>query len=80
MMSDHPTLGAERFQPLREQALHQIEHRQLDATARMLRRLAEKVRRADAIRHSGGRLTASDWSELHGLQQEAFALLATLER
>jgi hypothetical protein len=45
----------------------------------MLRRLAEKTRRANEIQHSGGRLTAEDWSELYDLTNEAFGLLARAE-
>lgn len=45
----------------------------------MLRRLAEKVRRANSIQHSGGKVDDEDWSELHGLSNEAFALLETLK-
>lgn len=39
-------------------------------------RLAEKVRRANAIQHSGGEVTAEDWSELYALQNEAFGVVA----
>lgn len=45
----------------------------------MLRRLAEKVRRANNIQHSGGKVDDEDWSELHDLSNEAFALLDTLK-
>jgi len=46
---------------------------------RILTRLAEKVRRANSIQHSGGNLTAEDWSELYMLQGEAFAIIAQAE-
>lgn len=46
---------------------------------RMLTRLAEKVRRANAIQHSGGVITAEDWSELFALQNEAFGVIARAE-
>jgi len=45
----------------------------------MLQRLAEKVRRANGIQHSGGKVDNEDWSELYGLSNEAFALLETLK-
>ena len=38
-----------------------------------LERLTEKVARANAIQHSGGRVRAEDWSELYALEQEARA-------
>lgn len=41
-----------------------------------LQRLAEKVRQANGIQHSGTRISAEDWSELHQLTNEAFGLLA----
>ena len=41
----------------------------------MLRRLTEKVRRANGIQHSGGEITPEDWAELHQLENEAFAML-----
>jgi len=37
----------------------------------MLKRLAEKVERANNIRHSGGRITACDLAELFQLTSEA---------
>lgn len=40
-----------------------------------LRRLAEKVGRANDIQRSGGRVDAEDWSELHQLVNEAFGVL-----
>ena len=43
---------------------------------RILVRLAEKVRRANAIQHSGGIITPEDWSELFALQNEAFAFMS----
>lgn len=43
--------------------------------ARMLQRLNEKVRRANDIQHSGGKLQAEDWGELFQLSNEASALL-----
>lgn len=41
----------------------------------MLCRLAEKVKRANDIQHSGGKIQPEDWSELYQLTNEAFALL-----
>lgn len=38
-------------------------------------RLAEKVKRANAIQHSGGEIQAEDWSELYSLEQECSAIL-----
>jgi hypothetical protein len=46
---------------------------------RMLRRLAEKIERADNIHHAGIRVRAEDWSELHQLVNEAKALLESCE-
>ena len=42
----------------------------------MLERIAEKVRRANSIQHSGGTIDAEDWSELYAIQNEAFGLIA----
>ena len=42
---------------------------------RMLRRLAEKVKRANDIQHSGGKIQPEDWAELYQLTNEAFVLL-----
>lgn len=42
---------------------------------RVLQRLAEKVRRANGIQHSGGAIDSDDWSELYALQGEAFAAI-----
>lgn len=47
-----------------------------DELANTLRRLAEKVKRANAIQHSGGDVSPEDWSELYALQNEAFGVLA----
>ncbi len=41
-----------------------------------LERMVEKVARANAIQHSGGRVLAEDWSELYAMQQEARAAIA----
>lgn len=43
---------------------------------RMLRRLAEKVKRANEIQHSGGRVSAEDWAELYQLVNEAGDVLS----
>ena len=43
--------------------------------ARMLKRLAEKVKRANSIQHSGGKIDAEDWSELFQLVNEAEGVL-----
>ena len=43
--------------------------------AQMLTRLVEKVERANSIQHSGGRVTAEDWSELYCLAIEAKKVL-----
>lgn len=51
----------------------------MDGSVQMLRRLAEKVRRANSIQHSGGRVSAEDWSELHQLTNEAFGLIDAAE-
>jgi hypothetical protein len=42
---------------------------------RVLTRLAEKVRRANSIQHSGTKIDPEDWSELYQLQNEAFAVI-----
>lgn len=44
----------------------------------MLTRLTEKTERANAIQHSGGKVDAEDWAELHQLANEARGILATL--
>lgn len=41
----------------------------------LLRRLAEKVRRANGIQHSGVDIAPEDWSELHQLVNESFGML-----
>ena len=41
----------------------------------VLRRMTEKVERANHIQHSGGKLMAEDWSELFSLTNEAKAVL-----
>lgn len=41
----------------------------------ILRRLTEKVQRANDIQHSGGEITPEDWSELHQLTNEAQGLI-----
>lgn len=45
----------------------------------MLRRLNEKVKRANDIQHSGGTVTSEDWSELYDLTSEAGGLLDNVE-
>ena len=40
-----------------------------------LRRLTEKVERANAIQHSGGAIEPEDWSELYQLTNEARAAI-----
>jgi hypothetical protein len=40
-----------------------------------LARLTEKTKRANAIQHSGQKVTAEDWSELHQLTNEAEAAI-----
>lgn len=44
----------------------------------MLNRLNEKVKRANAIQHSGTKIQPEDWAELYQLSNEASALLAPL--
>lgn len=44
-----------------------------------LQRLAEKVRRANDIQHSGGEILPEDWAELYQLQNEAFGTIAKAE-
>ena len=46
---------------------------------RTLRRLAEKVERADNLHHAGFRIRAEDWSELNYLTNEAKVLLESCE-
>lgn len=41
----------------------------------VLTRMTEKVERANSIRHSGGTVTAEDWSELSALTDEARQVL-----
>lgn len=42
----------------------------------MLERITEKTKRANEIRHSGGKIDAEDWSELYQLTNEATAAIA----
>ena len=42
----------------------------------ILRRLAEKVKRANDLQHSGGRVVAEDWDELYLLTNEAGEVLS----
>jgi hypothetical protein len=49
-------------------------------TLTMLKRIAEKVSRANAIQHSGGAIEAEDWSELYQLKNEAHAVIAKAEK
>lgn len=44
-----------------------------------LTRLTEKVERANAIQHSGGKVCAEDWGELYMLANEARATIAATE-
>lgn len=44
-------------------------------TRNALQRLAEQVRRANALQHSGKPLTDDDWADLHQLTNEAFGVL-----
>jgi hypothetical protein len=41
----------------------------------ILKRLTEKVERANHIQHSGGHLIAEDWSELYALTNQARSIL-----
>lgn len=43
--------------------------------AQMLTRLVEKVERANTIQHSGGSVTAEDWSELYDISNESRTVL-----
>lgn len=43
------------------------------------KRLMEKVRRANGIQHSGGRVTKEDWNELYMLQNEVAAKIEISE-
>jgi len=43
--------------------------------AEALQRLTKKVKRANAIQHSGARVLAEDWAELYQLANEARAAL-----
>lgn len=45
----------------------------------VLKRLTEKLARANAIQHSGARLQAEDWSELYQLQNESAGIIAKAE-
>ena len=45
----------------------------------MLKRLTEKVKKANDIQHSGEHLVSEDWSELYMLQNESFALINEIE-
>lgn len=56
-----------------------VETEALGATLFMLKRLTEKVARANGIQHSGGRVTAEDWSELRALTNESSAVIEAAE-
>jgi hypothetical protein len=43
------------------------------------KRLQEKVKRANSIQHSGGKISPQDWSELYKLQNEFAANLEIIE-
>lgn len=45
----------------------------------MLQRLTEKVERANALQHSGGKVSSEDWSELYALTNEARKVLGDAE-
>lgn len=49
-------------------------------TLTMLKRLTEKVARANAIQRSGGTIDAEDWSELKQLEAEATAVIGNAEK
>jgi hypothetical protein len=49
--------------------------RQQSVILNMLQRLAEKVRRANTIQHSGSKIAAEDWAELYQLTNEAFGVI-----
>ena len=44
-----------------------------------LRRATEKMRRANSIQHSGGKVRAEDWAELHQFSNECAAAIAKAE-
>jgi len=44
-----------------------------------LRRLAEKVKRANETQHSGCSITPEDWGELYQLTNEAFEVLENVD-
>lgn len=46
----------------------------------ILKRLTEKVSRANYLQHSGGRVCAEDWSELYALENESKQAIAKAER
>lgn len=54
--------------------LHKISTAEL-SVIRMLERITEKVARANAIQHSGKKISSEDWSELYSLQNEAKSVI-----
>jgi hypothetical protein len=46
----------------------------------LLTRLTEKVESVNAIQHSGGRVTAEDWSELYAITNESRAVLENVDQ
>jgi hypothetical protein len=43
------------------------------------KRLQEKVKRANSIQHSGGKISPADWSEIYNLQNELAANIEIAE-
>lgn len=64
-------------------SVNTLEHaHQIAATPELLansKRLAEKVKRANAIQR-GGKISAEDWAELYQLTNEMFAVIWRAER
>jgi len=58
--------------------INAIKHAPLHAV-QILVRMTEKVERANAIQHSGGTVTAEDWSELYSLTNEAKSVLERID-
>ena len=72
-------IGAQRYNNkmnkiFAEAKVNNIKHAPLHLR-QMLIRLVEKTERVNSIQHSGGIVTAEDWSELYSITNEARGVL-----
>lgn len=68
--------GAQRYNARMERLFETAREQQRQhAPLHMLVRIVAKVKRANAIQHSGGIIGPEDWSELYFLQNEAESVI-----